>query len=244
MYNAGFNHVYEQKSFPANLPAGRMGIHDSLMLEIWKDSLATMPQPFFSGLFTVSTHSPFDAPMPHTVDWGDMENSYLNTIVYADRQIGKFFEEVKRQPWYNNTIFVLVSDHSHNVPQNYRYDTREYYHIPLLITGGALKDEYRGKKNGRIGSQIDAVNTVLSQMQLDTKDFVWGKDLLNEGTPQFAFYTFNEGYGFIDTTGAVIWNKKYPHFSANVVADGTKKSEQQQKGEAMLQMLIDDFIKK
>ncbi len=202
-----------------------------------------MSSPFLSCLFTLSTHSPFDATMPHDITWGGMENNYLNSIVYADKQLGIFFDMAHKQPWYDNTVFVLVSDHSHNVPKNYSYDSPQYYHIPLLITGGALRDDYRNTANDNIASQVDIAATLLKQLDLDASSYTWSKNLENKNAKSFAFYTFNEGYGYVDGD-MTVWNKKYPHSGFNTATDTLRRQQIKQRGDAMLQILMEDFISK
>jgi phosphoglycerol transferase MdoB-like AlkP superfamily enzyme len=240
IYQNGFDRVMEQASFEGKLPEGRLGIQDSILLPAWLDSLNNFPQPFFSCLFTMSTHSPYEMGKHGPVDWGGMENAYLNCAVYSDRQLGLFFEAAKRQPWFANTIFVIVADHSHNTPKNYNYDTREFYHIPLLLYGGALKDEYRGLKDLRTVSQNYIASTLLRQLQLPDSDYAWSKNIFDAQYKPFAFYTFNEGYGFTDSTGYYIWNKK---FNYNRSSDTTSavQTPLRKKGEAMLQQVMKDF---
>ena len=211
----------EQKDLPPSLPAGRLGINDSLMLHIWLDSINRFKQPFFTSLFTLSSHSPFDIPSPYTINWGGDQNAYLNSINYADRQLGYFFEQVKKQPWFDNTIFIVVADHSHDVPKYYPLSSPEYYHIPLLIYGGALRDEFKGVKNEQIASQADIASTLLHQLQLNSGRYRWSKDLMNPYSNKFAFYTFNEGFGFVQGEKKVVWNKKSPLHEHEQCANAT-----------------------
>jgi len=242
IYRNEFSKVVEQKDLPTSLPAGRLGINDSLMLNLWMDSISHMPSPFFTCLFTLSTHSPFDIPSAYTIDWGGAENPYLNSVIYADRQLGHFFEEAKKQPWFGNTVFVIVADHSHNVPKNYAYCSPEYYHIPLLIYGGALKDEYKGVKNNKLGSQADIASTILNQLQLPDKRYSWSKNLMNPGTGNFAFYTFDEGFGYVEDSAHVTWNKKFTYLSTNTANTAERKDSLYKKGGAYLQVLMKDFL--
>jgi phosphoglycerol transferase MdoB-like AlkP superfamily enzyme len=244
IYRNGFNQVTEQANLPSSLPVGRLGIHDSIMLSIWRDSINTYRQPFFSCLFTLSTHSPFDEPNPHVVDWGGMEQAYLNSVVYSDRQLGKFFEDVKKEKWYDNTVFILVADHSHGTPKEHPYESSEFYHIPLLIYGGALKEEFRGVKNDRLGSQTDIASTLLHQLGYGSSTYIWSKDLMNPYTKQFAFYTFDVGFGFVDTSGVVIRNDRFPTQNRNSAGTDEAKNVLYKKGAAMLQVLMNDFLSK
>jgi phosphoglycerol transferase MdoB-like AlkP superfamily enzyme len=243
IYFNQFNRVTEQKDLPENLPAGRLGIRDSIMLSLWLDSINNYRQPFFSCLFTLSTHTPFDAGCDEKIDWGGTEKNYLNSVVYSDRQIGKFFEAAKKHPWYTNTIFVLVADHSHNTPKNYDYDTPEFYHIPLLICGGALKDDLRGIKDSRVVSQTDIASTILAQTKMSYHDYKWGKNLFNQRANEFAFYTFNEGFGFAEHDNYVVWNKNFPSMNKQT-GTAHQQDSLQLKGRAMLQVLMKDFLER
>ena len=204
----------------------------------------TYKQPFFTGLFTLSTHAPFDEPAPKVVDWGGLYQPYLNSVVYDDRQLAKFFDDAKKEPWYDSTVFILVADHSHGTPAEHPYESPEFYHIPFLIYGNALKEEFRGAKNNRLGSQTDIASTLLHQLGYSDSTYRWSKNLMNPYTQQFAFYTFDVGFGFADTSGVVIWNNRFPTQNRNSAKTDGEKSTLYKKGAAMLQVLMNDFLSK
>ncbi|HSN09496.1 MAG TPA: hypothetical protein VLS85_10665, partial [Hanamia sp.] len=72
------------------------------------------------------------------------------------------------------------------------------FHIPLIFSGGALK--LKGKIN-TVGSQTDIATTLLDQLGASSKEFVWSRDLLDSAARPFAFYSFNNGFGFVTTNG-------------------------------------------
>jgi len=244
VYRDKYDRVVEQDDLPPSIPSGKLGIHDSIMLNIWRDSMNTFKQPFFSCLFTLSTHPPFDEPQAEMVHWGGDDAPLLNSVIYSDRQLSRFFEEAKKTKWYNNTIFILVADHGHGTPKNHPYDSPEFYHIPLLICGGALKDEYRGVKNDRIGSQTDIASTLLHQLNLPDKNYQWSNNLMNPYSNKFAYYVFDVGYGFEDSTGVVVWNKLFPQHNSNTAKSEESKNILAKKGAAMLQVEMKDFLAK
>lgn len=238
-----FNSITEQKTLP-RLDAGKVGIHDSLMLNVWKDSLHHFQQPFFSCYFTLSTHVPYDAPTFHPHDWGEEENPYINSAAYADRQLGRFFSEIERTDFYDSTIFLIISDHGHHSPANHEYDSPGHYHIPFLVWGGALKEEFKGQKNNRLGSQLDLSSTLLHQLGMRSEEFVWSKNLMNPYTKDFAFYAFNDGFGFMEPDRSVVWNRKFPMHDKNNGATQAEKDSLHKKGAALLQELMNDFLKR
>ena len=95
-------------------------------------------------------------------------------------------------------MIVLVADHGHPLPGHDPVDVPSKFHIPLIFSGGALT--MKGKIN-TIGSQTDIATTILNQLHLPTNDFKWGKDLLDSSARQFAFYSFNNGFGLVTPSG-------------------------------------------
>ncbi len=203
-----------------------------------------MQQPFFSALFTVSTHAPFDIPAPYNMDWAASLNPYISSIAYTDRQLGRFFEMAKKQPWFSNTLFVIIADHSHDSPRNQRFPSAAFYHIPLLFYGGALKDEVRGKRDERRGSQTDIASTLLHQLNLPDTAYRWSKNLANPYSNNFAFFTFDEGFGYTEGDKEVVWNKKSPKSGFNNGVTPQQQDSLYRKGAAMLQVLMKDFLSK
>lgn len=187
----------------SSLPQGQLGVHDEDMFPQLLEKCCSSREPFMHVLFTLSTHMPYDfkskenwkAP-PH-----DVEARYSESIHYSDREIGRFFQEAKKQPWYDHTLFVLVADHSHNTWKQNDLALPERHHIPLFFLGGALRDEVRGKKIDRVVAQMDIPFSLCRQLQLNPKSYTWSRDLLNEYTPSGAYFPFYGGAGFIDQQG-------------------------------------------
>jgi phosphoglycerol transferase MdoB-like AlkP superfamily enzyme len=192
-----FDKIMEGADFPANIPRGKLGIHDQYTLDYQMNDLENQKQPFFSALFTVSTHSPWDQPYKRPLTWGANENNYINAAYYTDHCLGDYFRKVEKEPWFNNTLFIIVADHSHNSYRNWDPQSKEYHKIPLLFYGNVLKDEFRGKRWHKLGNQQDIAATLLSQLGLDHKMFHWSKNLFNPYIPEFAYFSTEDGDGWI-----------------------------------------------
>ncbi|MFK5855163.1 MAG: sulfatase-like hydrolase/transferase [Bacteroidota bacterium] len=205
----GFDVIKEESDINDELPRGKLGIHDEYMLDEQLKDLKTEQQPFFSVLFTVSTHSPYDQPMDDIISWaeGDSQNDFLNSAYYTDRSLGEYFEKARKQSWYSNTLFILVADHSHNTYNNWSVDSKEYRRIPLLLYGDVIKDEFQGVKIDKIGSQTDIGVTLLSQLKIGHEDFFWSRNLFNPTTPDFAYYEATDGGGWVTPNGYFVYKK-------------------------------------
>jgi len=239
----GFDVIKEENDFDDDLPRGKLGIHDEFMLNEQLLDLNNEKQPFFSMLFTVSTHSPYDQPMDDVISWAtdDNQNGYLNSAYYTDRCLGEYFEKARKQPWYSNTLFIIVADHSHNTYNNWPVYSKEYRKIPLLFYGGVLKEEYRGEKINRIGSQTDVGVTLLSQLDIATDDFFWSRNLFNPTTPEFAYYEATDGVGWISQGGYFVYSKTIDSYQEIQIEQSVKDSIIMD-GKSYLQELFQQFM--
>ncbi len=201
LLNAGFKTIFDEESLAALEPRGRLGAHDGATLSHFFNELSQAPQPFFYTLFTLSTHSPYD--FPGNTGWqnGGEFAAYSKSIAYADTQLGMFFEKARSSPFFDNTLFVFVADHGRTNEFNpYPYNDK-MYHIPMLWWGGAIKDEFKGMRVEKIGSQYDLAKTLCVQLSRNADSYQFGKDLFNGGTKDFAMYVHHKGFGWVDTEG-------------------------------------------
>jgi phosphoglycerol transferase MdoB-like AlkP superfamily enzyme len=197
LFNMEFDVVKEQDDFKGQFDEGKLGIHDRSMQKIFLQELNKLDSPFMACWFTLSSHSPYDIPEPIKPIIDHRQNAYVNTMMYTDRAIKDFFSEARKQSWYSNTLFVIVSDHSHENHRDYDFDNKDFHRIPLILYGDVLKPEMKGRKIERICSQLDLVPTLLHQLKLDSDAYPFGKNTMNSATKSFAYYYFFTGTGFI-----------------------------------------------
>lgn len=193
MMFTGFEKIVEMDGFDKKLPRGKLGIHDQYTLDRLLDDLDNEKQPFFASLFTLSSHSPYDQPMEEKLQWGGNERNYINSAYYTDWCLGRFFREAATKPWYSNTLFVLLADHSHNSYRNHDPKSFEYNRIPMLWLGPVVKPEWRGRKVEKLVSQTDLASSVLSQIDLSNKAFFWSRNVMNSNYDEAAYHVTDEG---------------------------------------------------
>jgi len=105
-------------------------------------------------------------------------------VEYADHCIGDFLSHARRQPWYDNTIFVILADHGKLVGEADSELPQSYNHIPCIIFGAGVENTvYDG-----LGTQIDVVPTLMGLLNMDYTYDGFGVDLLNEQRDK-VFYT-------------------------------------------------------
>lgn len=245
LYNKKWDIVKEEKDYPEELEHGALGIQDRDMAKEYLKLLNTAKAPFVYSWFTLSSHMPYDYKGEKR-KLTSIENNYVNSISYTDAVLREFFAEAKKQSWYDNTLFVVCADHSHASHRDYNVALPEYHKIPMFFFGNVIKPEYRGKKVSRILSQLDITPTILHQMDLheEAKQYVWGKNMFNPYTKQFAvFCSFGTG-GYICDKGSIT----YQYDNPNLISQTTKTKRESDSltvvAKAYQQMLYKDFMER
>lgn len=241
IYYNGFDEIIEGADFDGDIPTGSLGHHDEYLYDRLLEDINSYPKPFFAGAFTLSSHSPFDQPVNDFVDKGGKYKAMINSVYYSDSCIYDFIEKAKKQDWYENTLFVFVADHSHPSPYEYPYYSKELRKIPLLFYGEVIKDEYRGQTFDSIMSQTDIAATLLSQLNMPFDKFQWSKDVFNPQAPQFAYYGYDNGFGWITPTGnfAYLMGGKIIEYKFDSKADSTKLTR---NGKAFVETLYQQYL--
>ncbi len=206
MVNNGIDKLVEGDDFPSSMPRGKLGIHDEYTFPYFLNALNSQQQPFFSSIFTLSSHSPYDFNMKEVFSWPQYEKPFVNSAYYVDKCLESFFRQAKQQSWYSNTLFVLISDHCHGSYRNYDFCSADYHKIVMLLCGDVINDEFKGKKVEKIGCQHDFPAVLSAQLGLKHSDFSWSKNLLQPGCPEFAFYAFDNGFGWVRPGGYLTFN--------------------------------------
>lgn len=197
----GFDVVKDENDFPAGIKRGKLNYYDADLYRFFLKEINQTKEPFLHCAFTGSTHSPYDHPQTGKQPFRGVEENFMNSIVYADACLGSFIRSAKKQPWFDNTLFVFVADHGHASPLNQNPSSSAYNRIPLLFWGNVVDKAYRGKTIETLGSQADLAATLLYQMGLSCEGYPWSKDLMNPSVPEFALHTITRGYGWIVPSG-------------------------------------------
>ncbi len=222
----------------------KWGAHDHVVYQRFLSDLdsryaANPSQPFFSTLFTLSSHEPFEVPMETQVPGDEPEEKFLNAMYYADKALGNFISQAKAKPWYKHTLFIIIADHGHPYPLNSANHAPEKFHIPMLWMGGAL--QLKDTVIAKIGSQTDLSATLLQQLRVPVNAYSWSKDLLQPQSIPFAQYVFNNGLGFVNNAGVVT----YDHTGkALIYKRGDITAEELSAAKAHLQISYQDFLQK
>lgn len=239
-----YQKMVDKSDFKGNEMKSRWGLFDEVVFARQLSDLNKEKQPFFSTILTLTNHEPFEVPGSSKFGRADNITNFKSTAYYTDSCISAFLTNAKKQAWYKNTLFVFVADHGHLLPKNaYEISHPQRYHIPLLFYGDVIKDEFKGQKFDIVGSQTDIAATLLAQLDIPSKEFTWSKNLLNPYSKPFAFFSWDNGMGFIDNRQCVTFDNIGKMILYNSNAGNTAQtSKTLDHAKAYLQNVYRQFI--
>ena len=206
LLNTHFEKIIDKNNFEKAQLNSKWGAHDEFVFKKQLDEMKNEKQPFFSVILTLSTHEPFEVTMQTPFTGSEEQERFKKAAYYTDYCLYNYFNEAKKQSWYNNTLFILVADHGHPLPKNRDMNMPEGRRITGLITGGALVDSLRGKTMDKICNQNDIPAILLSQLKLAHTNFVWSKDVFNSNAKEFAYYSNENVLGWIVPEQNIIYS--------------------------------------
>lgn len=176
---------------------GMWAIWDEEFLQFYALKMSEMQEPFVTTVFTASSHHPYVVPECYRDiykdDPGD-DNIMHKCIRYTDHALQLFFETASRQPWYENTLFILTADHT-NLSSRQEYQTEMgLVSVPLIFfdPSGELQPERRAG----IAQHIDIMPTILNYLGYDHPYMAFGIDLFNTPVEQTWLVGNNNGIYF------------------------------------------------
>lgn len=198
MKDHNVDHIIDRHTMHESEVGSTWGAFDNVLFGKHIGFMDKQIQPFFSLLQTSTNHEPFVLPVKGHFKGDDVTNQFRSTSWFTDSCLNAYFEQAKKQPWYKNTLFILVADHGHRLPKStaQAYNPQKY-HIPMLFMGDVLKPAYKGTVINKLGNQVDIAATLLAQLNMPAQKFGWSKNLLNPYSPAFAFFDWDNGFGFI-----------------------------------------------
>lgn len=166
---------------------GTWAIWDEEFFRFMCDKLSSFRQPFAAALFSASSHHPFAVPERYRERFPEEGGKPIHKCIrYSDNALRLFFEQAARQPWFDNTLFVITADHT-NQTSHAEYQT-DYggFAVPIIFydPGAGLRGCSRA-----IAQQTDIMPTVLGYLGYDRPFLAFGNDLFN--TPDHRRFAVN-----------------------------------------------------
>jgi len=174
----GFDHYYGKTEFNDDSQFdGFWGIWDEPFFQFMKTTLDQKQTPFMATIFTVSSHEPYVVPNQYKDLFPKGYLPMHKCVGYTDFAFRKFFEAAKKEPWFNNTIFIITADHGNQIYYDEYKKAVNRFAVPILFYDPNGK--YVGE-NRDLAQQIDIYPTILQMVGYDKPFRSWGRSLVDE----------------------------------------------------------------
>jgi len=189
MRSVGIQNYFGKNEYPnQGDDDGTWGIFDEPFLQWTCEKLTQFPQPFFTSIFTLTSHQPFKVPEKYQDRFKDERLPILRSVQYTDYALQKFIECAEKQTWYDNTLFILTADHTGpELKTDSSFESR--FEVPLLFYS-ANPEILKGLQAQQFAQHIDVLPTLLEtlQMPLKNKNYL-ARSLWQPGPKVIALYT-------------------------------------------------------
>lgn len=187
-------------------------------------------QPFFLHLLTTSNHRPYTYP-EGKVDIASGKNRD-GAVKYTDYAIGEFLANAAEQPWFDDTLFIIVADHQAGSAGK-RALPVERYHIPLWVYAPR---HIAPSKVATLSSQIDLAPTLLGLLNMSYQSVAFGKNILNMAPDQGRALIGNyQNLGLFDGRGLAILSPQRRMQLQEGFDSGSIIEHSAQKAESLIQ---------
>ena len=132
----------------------------------------------FAHVMTTSNHRPFTYPEGRVdIRSGTGRDG---AVKYTDYAIGKFVADAKKKPWFDNTIFIFVADHT-SIARGRSDLPLAKYHIPMVIYAPKF---IAPQTVDAFSSLMDVAPTIMGLLNTPYTSQFFGHDILRDFAPE------------------------------------------------------------
>ncbi len=180
--------------FPDTKDDGTWGIFDHYVFERANNEFNKMKEPFLGLIMSLTSHAPYPIPSEDFLFYEKSIANYkwLNSLRYSDWSLGKFFDEAKKSDYFENTIFLITSDHAEGTSEK-TFD--ELFRIPCLLYSPKFLEP---RIDSVVRSQVDVLPTIIDFMDSDISHSSFGISMLSD----------IDGFAFLNTGNMFGWRRE------------------------------------
>lgn len=195
----GFQQYYGRTEFNADPLThgdqdfdGTWAIWDEEFLQFFARRMTEMKEPFMTAVFTASSHDPFALPERYRGVFPQGESPLQECVAYSDNALRHFFQTARKEPWFENTLFILTADHTSQHLDPIYTTSLGNFCVPIIFYAPS-DSTLHGYDEERVVQQTDIMPTVLSYLHYDHPYIAFGQDMLSTPSDQsFALHWLPE----------------------------------------------------
>lgn len=209
----GFDKYFGRNEYGKNKDYdGKGGVFDEPYLQYVKNKIGDMSSPFFTCVYTLSSHHPYTIPEKYKGRFPKGEIPILEAIAYTDYSLKCFFEAASKEPWFANTLFVITADHAAQAYTPYFSDPIEQYSVPFIFYQAGVTDSIKAHYyQDLLSSPVQAIDLMPSILhyvgywnKVDSPVKSFGSSMFDTSAHKFAVHYQSGQYTFVDGKGSYI----------------------------------------
>lgn len=230
--NQGFDKFFSLEDFSDEEIIG-LGLSDEKFLQETASKMKEMQEPFYSFIITLSSHHPFyledefsniEVSEEHR---GTLFGDYINSINYVDRALENFFDELKQNGLYENSVFLIYGDHfaipNYNKENagfvsdflGYDYSYKDMFNVPFIIHIPGMNS---AEQMDIVAGHVDVLPTLLHLLGIENdKSIMMGSDLFSieenivyeQTHVGIGSYITKDIFYYASNSGIELYNKAY-----------------------------------
>lgn len=183
---------------------------------------ATQGEPFFAQIMTTSNHRPYTYPEGRIQFDGD-PHCREAAVKYTDYAIHHFLQAAAKQPWFSNTVFVVIADHCASSAGKTSLPV-DQYHIPCIVYAPQL---IRPGYEEKVCSQIDVLPTLLALLHLKTTVHCAGQNIYASTYRPRAFMATYQDLGYLENDTLTVLSpvRNIRQYRVKALANGTHEEQ-------------------
>jgi phosphoglycerol transferase MdoB-like AlkP superfamily enzyme len=190
----GFDTIIRNKDFKTNEIITEWGVPDHIMVEKAVQVLDANEGLFFSTILFLSSHSPFEVPILNQFsEQKDIPSKYKSSVKYCDESLEHFFKMAKSKSWFNNSIFVITSDHGSTHSGYASMEDHNRFRVPCIVYSAVAEP---GSKTIDIPcNHFDLPHTTAILTGVDSKSFNFGRNIFCADQQRKAYWNIDVAAG-------------------------------------------------
>ena len=173
------------------------GIYDEEFLQWSAERLEELPQPFCSAVFTLSSHDPFVIPERYHGKFPTGGQEIHESLGYTDMSLRRFFDKVRTQPWFANSVFVITGDHTFQYNEHPPWYTNPAGRFSVPIIFYAPDGRFTGRDE-RVAQHLDIVPSILDVVGYQGSVNTFGQSTFQRDRPNRAMIHLGGQYRLIE----------------------------------------------
>ena len=219
----GIDHYFGKTEYANESDSdGIWGIWDEPFLQFFGKKLDQFPQPFFSTVFTLSSHDPFKIPSDLKGKFKKGPHPIYETLSYTDYALKRFFESIKNKPWFNNTVFVITADHTSSHATLLAFSNNVgRFKVPIFIY---FPEHLKPRKTDINIQQIDIFPSLMALLKVEKPFLAFGKNIFDFKGNDYAINYF-ENYQWHSGKYVMLFDGEKPQGLFNFAKDALLQND-------------------